>query len=65
MDDKNNPNLTTPEATNEPGSNFDGILNNAPPTTPLPPVFVPNTAKKPLDRVKEIPRRSRSWERDR
>lgn len=62
MDDQNkNPNLVTPEATNEPNSNFDGILNNAPPI--VPPVPVP--AIKPLDRVKEIPRKKRSRELER
>jgi len=63
MDDNNkNPALVTPEATNEPGSNFDGILNNAPPIKP-PPVPVPEI--KPLDKVKELPRRKRSRELER
>ena len=65
MDDnknkQDNSNLTTPEATNEPGSNFDGILNNTPPMTP--PVPVPEV--KAADKVKEIPRRKRSRELER
>jgi hypothetical protein len=59
MDDKNNPNLTTPEITNEPHSNFDGILNNAPLAPPVP---VPEV--KPLDRVKEPPKKRRSRDRE-
>jgi len=62
MNDNNkNPNLVTPEATNEPNSNFDGILNNAPPMAP--PVPVPEI--KPLDKVREIPRKKRSRELER
>jgi hypothetical protein len=64
MDDNNkNPNLVTPEATNEPNSNFDGILNNTPPMAPPPPI--PAQSKKPLDRVKELPRKKRSRELER
>ena len=61
MDNKDNNNLNTPEATNEPGTNFDGILNNTPPTAP--PVPVPEV--KAADKVKEIPRRKRSRELER
>ena len=54
-----NPNLVTPEATNEPNSNFDGILNNVPLLAP------PVPAVKPLDKVKEPPRKKRSRELER
>jgi len=62
MNDKdNNSNLVTPEMTNEPNSNFDGILNNTPPMAP--PVPVPEV--KPLDKVKEPPKKKRSRELER
>ena len=61
MDDKNkNPALVTPETMHEPGTNFDGILNNAP---TVPPVPVPEV--KPLDKVRELPRKKRSRELER
>ncbi|HCC36737.1 MAG TPA: DUF4316 domain-containing protein [Treponema sp.] len=59
MDNKDNY-LITPEATNEPGTNFDDILNNAPMTPPVP---VPEV--KPLDKVRERPRKKRSRELER
>jgi len=58
--DKDNYLNTTPEITNEPGTNFDGILNNAPPVQPVPVPAIP-----PLDKVKEIPRKKRSRELER
>lgn len=61
MENKDNPKLITPEMTNEPGTNFDGILNNVPPMAS--PVPVPEV--KPADKVKEIPRRKRSRELER
>lgn len=61
MNDNNkDPKLVTPESTNEPNSNFDGILNNAPMAPPVP---VP--AIKPLDKVIEPPKKKRSRERER
>jgi len=59
MQNKDNGTIT-PEMTNEPNTNFDGILNNAPMAPPVP---VPEI--KPLDKVKELPRRSRSRELER
>lgn len=59
MDDKDN-NLATPEITNEPNTNFDGILNNAP---TIPPAFVPE--ENPLDQVRMPTRKKRSRELDR
>ena len=57
MNENENNKLITPESTNEPGTNFDGILNNAPPVLPVPVPAIP-----PLDKVKEMPRKRRSRE---
>lgn len=57
MDQKYNP-LKSAELTVEQNDNqIDGIINNLPPALPEPP-------EKPLDKVKEPPRRSRSRERE-
>ncbi len=60
MNEQDSNYLITPEATNEPGTNFDDILNNAPTAPPVP---VPEV--KPLDRVRERPRKKRSRELER
>jgi len=61
MNDNNkNPNLVTPESTNEPNSNFDGILNNVPTVQPVPVPAIP-----PLDKVKQPPKKKRRRELER
>ena len=50
MDNKDNY-LITPEATNEPGTNFDDILNNAPTAPPVPVPEEVVTAKANIDRL--------------
>lgn len=59
MDDKNNPLANAELATEQNANMIDGIMNNAP---MAPPTLMPEV--KPLDRVKEPPKRSRGRDRD-
>jgi hypothetical protein len=60
MNDKDNYLKTAELSTEQNGNMIDGILGNNAPL--LPPVPVP--AVKPLDKVKELPKRSRSRDRE-
>ena len=60
MDDKDNYLRTAELSTEQNGNMIDGILGNNAPLAPV----LPIPAVKPLDKVKEPPKRNRSRERE-